>query len=62
MYVTCVREYSLTMGRFLQRDPIDTADQINLYTYVGNSPLRWVDAMGMDRDPLDTITEKFNYY
>ena len=40
------REYSPELGRFLQRDPIGQMDQVNLYTYVGNSPMGGVDPSG----------------
>ena len=44
LYYYRAREYSPELGRFLQRDPVGQSDQINLYTYVGNSPV-------MGRDP-----------
>ena len=44
LYYYRAREYSPELGRFLQRDPIGQMDQVNLYTYVGNSPV-------MGRDP-----------
>ena len=58
MYYYRAREYSPAMGRFLQRDPIGTADQVNLYTYVGNNPMRWVGLMGMMTE--DEFTQKYN--
>ncbi|MFA7340620.1 MAG: RHS repeat-associated core domain-containing protein [Candidatus Obscuribacterales bacterium] len=46
------RMYSPKLGRFLQPDPIGYAGgDLNLYAYVGNSPLTFTDSMG----------EKFNY-
>ncbi len=38
--------YSPSMGRFLQTDPIGYADDIDLYTYVGNDPTDLVDHTG----------------
>ena len=36
-------------GRFINRDPIGQNDQVNLYTYVANSPLKYTDRMGRDK-------------
>ncbi len=47
LYHYRARTYDPILGRFLQRDPVGTADQINLYTYVGNNPVRFVDPSGM---------------
>ena len=42
------RVYSASLGRFLQTDPIRfSAGDVNLYRYVGNSPLNWVDPLGL---------------
>ena len=42
------RYYSPNIGRFLQPDPTGyTGEELNLYTYVQNSPLRFVDPMGL---------------
>ncbi|MDP3506446.1 MAG: RHS repeat-associated core domain-containing protein [Candidatus Melainabacteria bacterium] len=41
------RMYSPKLGRFLQPDPIGYASRdLNLYAYVGNSPLTFTDPMG----------------
>jgi RHS repeat-associated protein len=40
------RYYDPGMGRFLSPDPIWTADDINLYRYVANSPVMYVDPNG----------------
>ena len=48
LYYYRAREYSPELGRFLQRDPIGQMDQVNLYTYVGNSPMVGVDPSGCD--------------
>jgi RHS repeat-associated protein len=42
------RVYSPELGRFLQTDPIRfEAGDVNLYRYVGNSPIDWVDEQGL---------------
>ncbi len=47
LYHYRARTYSPELGRFLQRDPIGTADQINRYAYVGNNPMVATDPSGM---------------
>jgi RHS repeat-associated protein len=52
------RTYSPTLGRFLQTDPIRfDAGDVNLYRYVTNNPVRYVDPMGTNI--IDTIKEWF---
>jgi RHS repeat-associated protein len=42
------RVYSAQIGRFLQTDPIRfEAGDVNLYRYVGNGPVNWVDPEGL---------------
>jgi RHS repeat-associated protein len=44
------RDYSPTLGRFLQTDPKGYAAGANLYAYVGDDPLNAVDPSGLDCD------------
>ncbi|NJL73087.1 MAG: RHS repeat-associated core domain-containing protein, partial [Candidatus Competibacteraceae bacterium] len=56
------RYYSPKLGRFLQPDPIGyTGSDFNLYTYVGNSPQKYTDPLGLQwcwipgiGDPVDS--------
>ena len=46
LYYNRARHYNPDTGRFLSRDPIWQNDQVNLYTYVRNSPLMYTDRDG----------------
>jgi RHS repeat-associated protein len=50
LYHYRARAYSPTLGRFLQADPILYAGGMNLYAYVGNDPLNWVDPLGLQEE------------
>jgi uncharacterized protein RhaS with RHS repeats len=39
--------YSPALGRFLQTDPVGTADDLNLYAYVKNNPINFSDPSGL---------------
>jgi RHS repeat-associated protein len=48
LYYYRARYYDPKVGRFLQQDPIGFAGgDANLYGYVGNSPVNWVDPWGL---------------
>ena len=47
LYYYRMRYYSPDLGRFLQPDPIGYADGMNIYAYVGNNPLNWIDPWGL---------------
>jgi RHS repeat-associated protein len=47
LYYYKARFYSPTLGRFLQTDPIGTADDLNLYAYVGGNPMNATDPSGL---------------
>ena len=49
MYYNRARYYNPETWRFISRDPIDIVDDINLYAYVGNNPIGFVDLMGTEK-------------
>lgn len=46
LYYYRARYYSSELWRFISRDPIDIADDIILYAYVGNNPVMFVNPLG----------------
>jgi len=43
LYYNRARYYNPKLARFISRDPIDIADDVNLYAYVGNNGVMFVD-------------------
>ena len=44
------RLYRTDFGRWLTHDPIEERGGINLYDYVGNNPVNWIDPLGLCRN------------
>lgn len=64
LYHFLFRTYSPTLGRWLQRDPIEyEGGSINLYEYVASDPLMWTDQLGLEpypggkKTPIDDLFE-----
>lgn len=49
------RYYDPSSGKFLSEDPIDFDGGLNFYNYVRNSPVLWIDPLGLERLSLDQI-------
>jgi RHS repeat-associated protein len=45
--LTKYRAYSADLGRWQSRDPIGEAGGINVYAYVGNNPISYIDPWGL---------------
>jgi RHS repeat-associated protein len=48
------RFYDPELQRWLNRDPIEEAGGLNLYTFLGNTPVNMVDPLGLDGNPVSS--------
>jgi RHS repeat-associated protein len=48
LYLTLYRAYDPDAGRWLNQDPIQERGGINLYGFVGNNPVNWLDPLGLE--------------
>ncbi len=49
LYYYKARYYSADKGRFISRDPIGYEDGMNMYAYVGNNPIIFIDVFGTEK-------------
>ena len=49
-YYYRARYYSPELGRFLSPDPLGLSAGLNLYGYVTNNPLNWIDPWGLCKE------------
>ncbi len=55
LYFYRARQYDAKTGRFLQKDPIGfSAGDVNVYRYVQNNAVNWIDPLGLERKPGKT--------
>ena len=58
--------YDPTIGRWLSRDADQNAEFLpegpNLYSYVGNDPIRYIDRLGKDREVWDGVGRPWIYH
>lgn len=50
------RNYSPTLGKFYQRDPIGYNDRMDMYQYVGDNPANKMDVLGLSPCPPGSTT------
>ncbi len=48
LHLAPYRAYSADLGRWLSRDPVPERDGINLYAYVADNPVCWIDPVGLN--------------
>ncbi|ANJ68015.1 hypothetical protein A9404_12100 [Halothiobacillus diazotrophicus] len=61
LYLATYRAYDPDTSRWLSRDPIREIGGINLYTYVGNDPVGYIDELGLCKDDVcKKIEDKIN--
>jgi RHS repeat-associated protein len=49
-HLTLHRTYRPDLAKWLSRDPIGENGGINLYGYVANNPVNWIDPLGLEAD------------
>lgn len=58
LYYYRARTYDPKVGRFLQQDPLPPRPlEMNVYVYVANNPVNFIDPMGLDKEGCDRIPD-----
>jgi len=58
LYYYRTRMYSPAIGRFLQTDPLEYWDSMNLYQYCANNPVNWIDPWGLSTVKIILVNRK----
>jgi RHS repeat-associated protein len=61
LYFMRARYYDPEVGRFINKDPIGYAGGLNLYRYVGNNPIHFVDPWGLQTVRFDPDTNTISF-
>lgn len=62
LYDFGMRFYSPMMPRWMTRDPLGEAGGLNLYAFVGNNPVNWVDPWGLEAIMVDLTQNKLTLF
>ena len=66
LYYYRARYYDAKVGRFTQKDPfpglINLPQTLNLYAYVGNNPVKYIDPFGLSSITYDFNTSSLSLY
>jgi len=62
LYYYLNRFYYPQLGRFMTQDPIGITGGTNLYAYVGNSPVNYIDPLGLSSIVFDRSDSKIYVY
>jgi RHS repeat-associated protein len=56
------RDYNFSVGRYIEKDPIGMWAGVNLYSYVGNKPLKYIDPFGLSSLTYNSGTGTITLY
>lgn len=58
LYYFYNRYYSPTIGRFINEDPIGLVGGLNLYRFLSNNPVNYIDLLGLNDELTETLGVK----